>query len=173
MRFRLGVSDWPKATANRTSTVAEAATVTRRLRPGQAIRQRGAEISVISTRDREELETLARDMRRKRPRAASALKRVLTALAAGSDAELLTTTQVAAFMSVSDQTIRNWVDRGWLPSRRRLHGLGRRMIPRKAIEGLRAFDQVRLDSRLSEDDAVELVRAHRRERARSKVGSRT
>ena len=127
---------------------------------------------MISTKDREELMALAEEVRSERPRAASALTRLLAAVATDS-AELLTTTQVAGLVGVTDQTVRNWVDRGWLPSRRRLHGLGRRMIPKKAVEGLRAFDQVRLDTRLSEDEAVELVRTHRRERARAKVGSRT
>ena len=126
---------------------------------------------MLSTTDRKELEALAHEVRSERPRAASALKRVLVVLAVESGAEMLTTTQAAELLSVSDQTIRNWTIRGWLPSRR-LHPLGRRMIPRQAVEGLRAFDQVRLDSRLSEDDAVELVRTHRRERARAKVGRR-
>ena len=112
-----------------------------------------------------ELETLAREVEPSRPHAARLLRRILKTAVRPAAEQLVTTGEAARILGVSDQTVRNWADAGWLPSRR-LHPLGRRMIPDSALQGARAFDQVALPSRkpVSEEQVVELVRRRRRNR---------
>jgi len=125
-------------------------------------------VTTLTSADIAELETLAQEVKASRPHAARLLRRLLRSAARPAQETLLTTTEAARILGVSDQTVRNWADSGWLPSRR-LHRLGRRMIPESALRSVEAFDQVRLTPKkaLAEEDAVELVRRHRRERARS------
>jgi len=126
-------------------------------------------VPTFTSADIAELEKLADDVKASRPHVSRLLRRVLKVAVRPSSAEtLLTTTAVAEMLGVSDQTVRNWADAGWLPSRR-LHRLGRRLIPESALRSVKAFDAVRLNPKkpMSEDDAVELVRRHRRERART------
>lgn len=123
-------------------------------------------MTTLTSADVAELETLAKEVEPSRPHAARLLRRVLRAAVVPASEQLLTTSQAAEVLGVSDQTIRNWVDAGWLPARR-AHPLARRMIPASALDGVRAFTAVKLAPKrqLSEEDAVELVRQHRRKRA--------
>ena len=121
----------------------------------------------LTSADIAELETLAYEIKASRPHASRLLRRVLKVAVRPSVEGVLTTTEAARVLGVSDQTVRNWTDAGWLPSRR-LHKLGRRLIPESALRSVQVFDAVKLTpkKRLSEADAVELVRKHRRERTR-------
>lgn len=123
-------------------------------------------MTTLTSADIAELETLAKEVEPSRPHAARLLRRVLKAAVRPAEERMLTTSEAARELGVSDQTVRNWADAGWLASRR-LHRLGRRMIPESSLRSVRAFDAVRLTpkSRLSEEEAVELVRQHRRERS--------
>jgi len=122
-------------------------------------------VTTLTSADIAELERLAKEVEPSRPHAARLLRRVLKAAVRPAEERMLTTSEAARELGVSDQTVRNWADAGWLASRR-LHRLGRRMIPESSLRSVRAFDAVRLTpkSRLSEEEAVELVRQHRRER---------
>ncbi len=122
----------------------------------------------LTSADIAELETLAQEVKVSRPHASRLIRRVLKTAVRPSDETLVTTSEAARVLGVSDQTVRNWADAGWLPSKR-LHPLGRRLIPESALRSVQAFDAAKLTSKkpVSEDDAVELVRKHRRERART------
>lgn len=122
-------------------------------------------MTTLTSSDIAELEHLANEVETARPHAARVLRRLLKTSVRPAKEQMLTTGAAAIELGVSGQTIRNWVDAGWLPARR-LHRLGRRMIPESALRGVKAFDAVALRSKkqLSEDDAVELVRQHRRAR---------
>jgi excisionase family DNA binding protein len=54
----------------------------------------------------------------------------------------LTVSEVATAFGVTDQTVRNWVDRGWLPAERPL-GRGARRIPRSVLASVRALSRTR------------------------------
>jgi hypothetical protein len=122
-------------------------------------------MATFTSADIAELENLAKDVENSRPRAARLLRRVLRTVVRPAKEPMLTTGAAANELGVSEQTVRNWADAGWLPSRR-LHRLGRRMIPESALRAVQAFDAVQLKTKrpLSEEDAVELVRRHRRSR---------
>jgi excisionase family DNA binding protein len=122
----------------------------------------------LTSSDIAELETLAEEVKASRPHASRLLRRVLKVAVRPSEETLMTTTQAAEILGVSDQTVRNWADAGWLPARR-LHKLGRRMIPEASLRAARAFDAVKLvpKNSLSEGDAVAVVRTHRGERSRT------
>lgn len=121
----------------------------------------------LTSADVAELETLADEVKASRPHTSRLLRRVLKAAVRPSGEGVLTTTEAARVLGVSDQTVRNWADAGWLPSRR-LHKFGRRMIPESTLRSVQVFDAVKLRPKkpLSEADSVELVRKHRRERTR-------
>ena len=120
----------------------------------------------FSRADVAELETLVGEVQRTRPHTARLLRRLLKKAVRVADEDLITTGDAALELGVSDQTVRNWVDSGRLPARR-LHRLGRRMIPRSALAGVRAFNAVTLTpaTPMTEEKAVESVRQHRRTRA--------
>lgn len=122
-------------------------------------------MTTLTSSDIAELEHLAQEVETSRPHAARLLRRVLKTAVRPAEEHLVTTGAAAIELGVSEQTIRNWVDAGWLPARR-LHRLGRRMIPESALRGVKAFDAVKIRSKkqLSEEDAVELVRQNRRAR---------
>ena len=123
-------------------------------------------MTVMTSADIAELETLANDVRATRPHAARLLRRLLESVARPAEERLLTTTEAAKIMDVSDQTIRNWADAGWLPSHR-AHRFARRMIPESALRAAQAFDATKLTPKrtMSDEDVAELVRKRRRERA--------
>lgn len=122
-------------------------------------------MTTLTSSDIAELEHLAKEVEVSRPHAARVLRRVLKMAVHPAEEQMLTTGAAAIELGVSEQTVRNWVDAGWLPGRR-LHRLGRRMISESALRGVKAFDAVKLrpKKQVSEDDAVELVRQHRRAR---------
>jgi excisionase family DNA binding protein len=90
-----------------------------------------------------ELRDASEDIRDRWPRAAEYLENAVRTGRAQiePEAEYLTTAQAARLLHVTDQTVRNWVDRGWLDGCR-VEG-GRRMIPASALRGVVAFERSR------------------------------
>ena len=83
-------------------------------------------------------------IRRTSPEAAKLISRLVSAYRNGKVVEASTyapIAEVAAAFGVSDQTIRNWVDRGWLPSQRTI--TGRRKIPRTVLASAQALRRTR------------------------------
>lgn len=71
--------------------------------------------------------------------------------------------EVAAAFSVSDQTVRNWVDRGWLPSERTI--TGRRKVPRTVLASAQALQRPRPGNRQLTPEQIEaIISAPRRAR---------
>lgn len=125
--------------------------------------ERRRAVVTFSSSDLAELETLVGEVQRTRPHTARLLRRLLKKAVRLAHEDLLTTSEAALELGVSDQTVRNWADRGRLPFHR-LHRFGRRMIPRSAIADVRAFNAVTLTpaTPMTEEKAVESVRRHRR-----------
>ena len=96
-----------------------------------------ARVLVLTEADWIEVGRAIEEIRARRPEAAELLREALD-LATAAQPKTLTTSEVASIVGVTPQTVRNWVDRGWIPSRRR-HRRGRREIPREALDGLLAF----------------------------------
>ena len=95
----------------------------------------------LSAEDAAELKSAADEIRDIHPKAAMWLEygvRTLVGPARGN----LSTSEAAEFLGVTPQTVRNWVDRGWLEGTR--HRLGRRQIP---IEALSAAIEMRAAQR--------------------------
>ena len=128
----------------------------------------------LTAADAAELESAASDLEQSRPAAALLIRRLVRA-ATGARRDYVTTGTAARFFGVTEQTVRNWIDRGWLPARR-LRPLGRRQIP---VEALRAVEQFRASRdalvkvRMDEAEAAAVLRADREEAAAAEVGGRS
>jgi hypothetical protein len=123
---------------------------------------RGADMYLLTAADIDELEEATRELRRTRPKAARILVRILDAARSPTDT-LWTTAQVARALDVSTQTVRNWVDAGWLPAER-AHPLGRRRIPVSALAGVWEFRAARsrgAGERMTDEHVVAAVREQR------------
>lgn len=124
----------------------------------------------LEARHAEELEAAAKELEQLNgswSNAASLLRQAAGELRQG-ERKSLTTGEVAGLLGVTDQTIRNWVDLGWLPSEEPTPG-GHRRIPLEAIEpvlSLRAARR-RVSLSLTDEAAAELVRRHRTRRQSS------
>lgn len=92
--------------------------------------------ATLSGSDRRQIEEALPGWASSSPEAADALRRLLDALQA-SESEFCSTGEAAQVFGVTQQTIRNWVDRGWLPGSRLEQG--HRMIPRAAVEKAARF----------------------------------
>ena len=117
-----------------------------------------------------EEEQLIRDVlpavRKTSPRAATLIARLMRAAAAGQPESIATrfvsVREVAQAFEVTDQTIRNWVDRGWLPAERRW-GRGPRRIPRSVLASASALSRPRPERRqLTAGQLDELVNRPRK-----------
>lgn len=101
-----------------------------------------------------EEEQLIRDVlpavRKTSPRAATLIARLMRAAAAGKPeptaTRFVSVREVAQAFEVTDQTIRNWVDRGWLPAERRW-GRGPRRVPRAVLASASALSRPRPERR--------------------------
>ncbi|MEX2522872.1 MAG: helix-turn-helix domain-containing protein [Chloroflexota bacterium] len=116
----------------------------------------------LTAADIDELEEATEELRRTRPKAARILVRILD-LARSPDDTLWTTAQVARALDVSTQTVRNWVDAGWLPAER-AHPLGRRRIPASALAGVWEFRAARSRGArvpLTDEQVVAAIREQR------------
>jgi excisionase family DNA binding protein len=92
--------------------------------------------AVLSRSDRAQIEAALPSWSDSSPEAADALRRLLDILRA-SESDFCSTGEAAQVFGVTQQTVRNWVDRGWLPGSRLESG--HRMIPRVAVERAARF----------------------------------
>ncbi len=105
-------------------------------------------------------------VRKTSPRAATLIARLMRAAAAGQPESIATrfvsVREVAQAFEVTEQTIRNWVDRGWLPAERRW-GRGPRRIPRSVLASASALSRPRPERRqLTAAQVDELVNRPRK-----------
>jgi excisionase family DNA binding protein len=105
-------------------------------------------------------------VRKTSPKAATVIARLMQAAGASQPNEIATTfvsvREVAQAFEVTDQTIRNWVDRGWLPAERRW-GRGPRRIPRSVLASATALSRPRPErKRLTAEQVDALVNRPRK-----------
>jgi excisionase family DNA binding protein len=84
-------------------------------------------------------------LRKTDPRAADVVSRLIRSASrtvATTTRTYLTVSEVATTFGVTDQTVRDWVDRGWLPAERPL-GRGARRIPRSVLASAKALSRAR------------------------------
>jgi excisionase family DNA binding protein len=77
----------------------------------------------------------------------------------GPSRDHVSTIEAAAYLGVTPQTVRNWVDRGWVKASRH-HRLGRRQIPLAALDGVatsRAARRRIVKQRLNDQQIEDLV----------------
>lgn len=122
---------------------------------------------MLSATETKELERFATKIERTEPRVASVIRKAIAVRVAPTAGQYATVGQAAKVLQVSDQTVRNWLDSGWLTGIRR-GPLRRRLILRSSLDAVQRFDAVQLSSKttMTEDDAAGLVQQHRRERAK-------
>lgn len=100
---------------------------------------------VLTEQDKKTVRAALPAVRRTSPEAAAIIGRLLRATAEppgpGAD-PFASVREVAEAFSVTEQTVRNWVDRGWLPGSRRL-GRGPRRIPRSVLASAEALARPR------------------------------
>lgn len=132
---------------------------------------------MLTVEDVTAVDSVLEDIRESNPRAAGILERLYAPQRAVATQEWLTTGEVAAYLGVSRQTVRNWVDAGWLASARRAP-FGRRMIDATSLADVGKFRasqkrQTQTAPPITEEQAVEAVRAIRNETAHAEVGGGT
>lgn len=82
-------------------------------------------------------------VKRENPRAEEIIRRLLTAVDGLSAAPAhVSITEAAKTFGVTTQTVRNWVDRGWIPGAWKTPS-GTRMIPRSALASAEAIARPR------------------------------
>jgi excisionase family DNA binding protein len=123
-------------------------------------------VLTMSTTEAEELARAATEIEATLPSAANWLRRQIGAFGSSSQDEYMSTTEVADVLGVTPQTIRNWVDRGWIECRR--IGL-RRQVPRSALSGVYDFRTSRRVASMSgiqvdEAEVAQIVRDNRSRR---------
>ena len=128
----------------------------------------------ISTRDHLEIDSALQEIRNEHPRAAEILEQLVAPHRALANRELLTTGQVARILDVTPQTVRNWVDAGWLSSRKR-NPFGRRLIEAAALVRVSEFrsarDRIAATTRtIGEEEAAQVLSTVRAGRSAAKVG---
>ena len=95
----------------------------------------------LTEQDKKAVQAVLPAVRRTSPKAATVISRLLRAAAVIEDPAVrpyASVGEVARAFSVTDQTVRNWVDRGWLPADRRF-GRGPRRIPRSVLASANAL----------------------------------
>lgn len=118
------------------------------------------------------LRALERELEGTRPELAHIIGRVLGSAAGAGARAHLTTTEAAAWMGVSPQTVRNWIDRGWLPAYRP-NPLAHRRIARKDFEAVLRFRANLLNHRVaprSDPEVTAIISHHREDRRRRRAG---
>ena len=107
-------------------------------------------------------------VRKTSPKAATLITRLVRAAAAGQPESIATrfvsVREVAQAFEVTEQTIRNWVDRGWLPAERRL-GRGPRRIPRSVLASATALSRPRPERKLLTAEQLDELISGPRKRA--------
>jgi excisionase family DNA binding protein len=100
---------------------------------------------VLTEQDKKTVKAALQIVRRTSPEAAAIIGRLLRATAEPTGPRVdpfASVREVAEAFSVTEQTVRNWVDRGWLPGSRRL-GRGPRRIPRSVLASAEALARPR------------------------------
>lgn len=100
---------------------------------------------VLTEEDQKVVRAALPAVRRASPEVATIISRLLQAASASEAGALrpyLSVHEVALAFSVTDQTVRNWVDRGWMPGNRRF-GRGPRQIPRSVLASAEALARPR------------------------------
>ena len=119
-------------------------------------------LPMLTTSEAHALQDAADMVEGTKPDAAAIIRRIVKQL--GADPGYVTTSQAGAYLGVTDQTIRNWLRRGWIPGGTRRFGHNR--IPIDALRGVADY-RVALETTKrvtrSDEEVVELVRAHRAE----------
>lgn len=127
----------------------------------------------MTARDLPEIERAIEDIRTDRPRVAEIFEKLVAPHVAALDDDWITTGQAAAVVGVSVQTIRNWVDAGWLASRR-ANALGRREVRSSALRDVARFRDARQGQKhlrtVTKEQAAEALRAHRKAKSAPNVG---
>jgi len=104
-------------------------------------------------------------VRKTSPKAATLITRLVRAAATGqpeSATRFVSVREVAQAFEVTEQTIRNWVDRGWMPAERRW-GRGPRRIPRSVLASATALSRPRPERRqLTAEQVDQLVNRPRK-----------
>ncbi|MDP2350933.1 MAG: MerR family DNA-binding transcriptional regulator [Chloroflexota bacterium] len=120
--------------------------------------------ALLTDEEQQTIKAVLPAIRRTSPDAARILNRLMRAIASGkvADASLYASvTEVAAAFDVTPQTIRNWADRGWLPSERTMGGA--RRIPRSALASAQALARPRpATPDLSPEQIAAIINAPRR-----------
>ena len=126
----------------------------------------------LSAADAPELEAAADELDPYRPKAAWVLRMWARRLV-GPARNHLSTTEAAAYLGVTPQTVRNWVDRGWVKASRH-HGVGRRQIPVDALDGVAASRAARrrvVKQRLTDRQIDEVLNRSADDRAQVPSGT--
>jgi transposase-like protein len=114
---------------------------------------------VLTEEDRKTVRAALPAVRRTSPEAATIIARLLRAAAAIEEPAVrpyASVREVALAFSVTDQTVRNWADRGWLPADRSF-GRGPRRIPRSVLASAEALSRPRPAIPESTPDQVEAI----------------
>ena len=122
----------------------------------------------LTEQDKKAVQAVLPAVRRASPEAATIISRLLRAAAAIEKPAVrpyASVSEVARAFSVTDQTVRNWVDRGWLPAERRF-GRGPRRIPRSVLASADALSRPRPPIRDFAPDAIEDILARPRRAAK-------
>ena len=118
---------------------------------------------VLTDEDEQTINDALPAIRRSSPQAAKLIRRLVLAYRTGrvtDTSSYARIAEVAAAFGVTEQTIRNWVDREWLPSQRTL--TGRRKIPRSVLASAQALRRRPATRDLTPDQIAAIVDAPRR-----------
>lgn len=123
----------------------------------------------------DEVQDALDEIRPRHPRAVQILEGLVAPYRAAHESDWISTGQAAAIVGVTPQTIRNWVDSGWVDSRRR-SPFGRRLVSTAALRDVARFRSAREAQanrhHISEEEAAEALQARRRTDAAAEVGVR-
>ena len=98
--------------------------------------------NLITDDERQLLMNALPAVKRENPKAEEIIRRLIAAIEElSAERSYASITEVAAAFGVTTQTIRNWADRGWLPSQRTPGGT--RRIPRSVLASAEALARPR------------------------------
>ena len=124
----------------------------------------------LSRTDQAVLRRLEKELSSTRPDDARVLSRILRNDKTPS--QYVTTSEAASILGVTSQTVRNWVDRGWLPAKRP-RPFAHRRIERRHLDSV-ADIRARIDRQgivtKTDGEIDALLSRHREDRQRARVG---